>query len=153
MKLKKNYNPIATGRQVYQNFVRGRWFSEAKEYLADKDKMHDLLGMVAYLFRNRSLAPVFKDLLLLYYYVKDIASGKYQNYSKAKILMVVALLIYIVTPFDLVPDWIPGAGFLDDIALLGYVVKMADKELERYYRWSKQQPKTAKKETSTVPNS
>ena len=43
------------------------------------------------------------------------------------------LLLYLVTPFDLVPDFIPVAGQLDDAilvaAVLAYVAKSAGREL------------------------
>ena len=148
MKWKKNYNPIKTGRKLYREFERGRWFQEARDYLGDKDRMGILLGLVSQLFRNRTLAPVVKDLLLLYYYVKDVASGHYREYSRGKVVLIVALLIYVVTPIDIIPDWLPGIGFLDDMALLGYVVKMADAELQRYYKWSKKQAESVKTTTT-----
>jgi uncharacterized membrane protein YkvA (DUF1232 family) len=35
---------------------------------------------------------------------------------------VVALAAYIASPFDLIPDWIPGAGYVDDVLLFGIVL-------------------------------
>lgn len=139
--MRRKYRLIETGRQLYKRFEQGRWFKEAQNYLNDRNKMYNLLGLVQHLFHNRALAPVIKDLLLLYYYVLDIVKGRYDSYSRAKLILIVALLIYIVSPLDFIPDWIPGAGFLDDAALLGYVVKLVDKELERYFKWSKQREK------------
>ncbi len=124
-------------RQLFREFEQGRWFREARQYLNDKERMNNLLGLVSHLFRNRALAPVLKDLLLLYYYVKDIVSGRYRHYNALKLVMAVALLIYIVTPLDFIPDWLPAIGFLDDVALLGYVVKLLDGELDRYFHWTK----------------
>jgi uncharacterized membrane protein YkvA (DUF1232 family) len=41
--------------------------------------------------------------------------------NKAKAVVVVALtLIYIVSPIDFVPDFLPGIGQLDDLAALLY---------------------------------
>ena len=31
------------------------------------------------------------------------------------------LAVYLASPIDLIPDWIPGAGYLDDILMLGFV--------------------------------
>ena len=48
-------------------------------------------------------------------------------------LALVALLAYLVMPFDVVPDFIPVAGQLDDAilaaALLAYVVRVAGREV------------------------
>ncbi len=35
---------------------------------------------------------------------------------------VVGLAAYIASPFDLIPDWIPGAGYVDDALLFGIVL-------------------------------
>jgi uncharacterized membrane protein YkvA (DUF1232 family) len=32
------------------------------------------------------------------------------------------MAVYLVTPIDLIPDWIPGVGYLDDVLLVGVVV-------------------------------
>lgn len=32
------------------------------------------------------------------------------------------MALYLASPFDLIPDWIPGAGYLDDILLAGIVI-------------------------------
>ena len=29
---------------------------------------------------------------------------------------------YLASPIDLIPDWIPGLGYLDDVVLVGVVV-------------------------------
>jgi uncharacterized membrane protein YkvA (DUF1232 family) len=52
--------------------------------------------------------------------------------SKTEKVLIVAALLYLISPVDLVPDWIPVAGLLDDAAIAGlvldYVLKrMTDK--------------------------
>ncbi len=32
------------------------------------------------------------------------------------------LAVYLASPIDLIPDWIPAAGYLDDVLMLGFVV-------------------------------
>ena len=33
----------------------------------------------------------------------------------------VGLAAYLASPIDLIPDWIPGGGYLDDVLILGFV--------------------------------
>lgn len=65
--------------------------------------------------------------------------GDYKNISKKSIVAVVAALIYFVNPFDLIPDFIPVLGQIDDMLVLGYLIKMLNKEIERFMAWQQQQ--------------
>ncbi len=65
--------------------------------------------------------------------------GDYKNISTKSIIAVVAALIYFVNPLDLIPDFIPIIGQLDDIFILGYLIKMLNKEIERFMVWEKEQ--------------
>ncbi len=37
-------------------------------------------------------------------------------------LMLALIALYLLSPFDLVPDWLPVLGWLDDVALVGLVL-------------------------------
>ena len=65
--------------------------------------------------------------------------GDYRNISTKSIIAVVAALIYFVNPLDLIPDFIPVIGQIDDIFVLGYLIKMLNKEIERFMAWEKEQ--------------
>lgn len=42
---------------------------------------------------------------------------------RRKKLILVALVAYLVSPIDLVPDFIPVAGYLDDAAIVAFVLR------------------------------
>lgn len=71
--------------------------------------------------------------------LKAWIKGDYKNASKKSIIAVVAALIYFVNPLDFIPDFIPIIGKLDDILVLGYLVKSLNKEIERFMAWEKEQ--------------
>jgi len=48
-------------------------------------------------------------------------------------------LMYFLSPFDAVPDWIPGIGMLDDIAVLAWVMKSLESELNAFRAWRARQ--------------
>ncbi len=39
-----------------------------------------------------------------------------------KYLLWLIAIVYILSPFDLLPDWIFGAGWLDDLGILGLIL-------------------------------
>ena len=65
----------------------------------------------------------------------DIVSGRYKGYNGRQLTLVVAVLLYVVSPLDLIPDFLAGIGFLDDAALVSYAIRLVDKELCRYLQW------------------
>jgi len=47
-------------------------------------------------------------------------------------LTIAGALAYVVMPFDVIPDFIPGVGFIDDIFVVGIVIKSLSDEVLRY---------------------
>ena len=47
--------------------------------------------------------------------------------------VVMAALVYFVTPFDAIPDFTPVAGFLDDLGVIAAAVKFLGNEIKGYY--------------------
>jgi uncharacterized membrane protein YkvA (DUF1232 family) len=45
-------------------------------------------------------------------------------------VLAVAGLLYFISPFDLIPDWIPGAGYIDDAGALTALVMSVRKIIE-----------------------
>jgi len=50
--------------------------------------------------------------------------------------MAIGALVYLISPFDAIPDFIPFAGLADDAALIVAVVATLARELDRYVRQS-----------------
>jgi uncharacterized membrane protein YkvA (DUF1232 family) len=64
--------------------------------------------------------------------------GEYRNISTTSIIAVVATLVYFSNPIDMIPDFIPVIGQIDDILVLSYLIKMLNKEIERFMAWEKE---------------
>jgi uncharacterized membrane protein YkvA (DUF1232 family) len=80
------------------------------------------------------LKKVSKDLALLADYVSDIIQGHYHNYNKSSIILALAGLIYVVSPIDFLPDFLP-LGFLDDITIITWAIAKIAGELSKYSQW------------------
>lgn len=52
-----------------------------------------------------------------------------------QIYWVLGAMIYVVCPIDLIPDFIPVVGFLDDMAAVGYVMTKLKSEVEDFKAW------------------
>ena len=66
----------------------------------------------------------------------DYYHGRYKKLHVSVILGSVAIVAYLLSPFDIVPDSIPFLGFIDDAFIINIVLELCvDKELERYRNW------------------
>ncbi len=108
------------------------WSNKAKEYLNDKEKTSGLLQKFQEFLQDGRLAEIKDNMLECINYVRDIISGKYKDYSVAALLSILAGIIYVVSPIDIIPDFLPIAGMVDDAAVFLFIVQSVNGELEKY---------------------
>lgn len=75
------------------------------------------------------------DLKLLQELLVAWVRGDYRGISSQALVSVVAALLYFLSPVDLVPDWLLGVGFLDDLAVLAWVVRRWQSEIDAFKLW------------------
>lgn len=67
--------------------------------------------------------------------VKAYAQGTYRDIEFKNLIIIVAGLIYFISPIDLIPDFLPLLGYADDVALLTFIVGSVSEELEKFELW------------------
>ncbi len=88
---------------------------------------------------SRHLAVFFKDVELLFEMIRDHMAKRYTRVPWHTIAAAAATLLYILNPFDLVPDFIPGLGYVDDGMVVMLAMRMVGKDLEKYKLWRQSQ--------------
>ena len=84
------------------------------------------------------LVRLFQDLRLLIPLIKDYWKGTYRDVSVKSIVIFVVALAYIISPIDLIPDYIPGLGQIDDAVILGLSLYFLEKDLRKYKEWKEE---------------
>ena len=63
------------------------------------------------------------DIPLLVSLTKSYVDGTYHAIPENAIIAVVATLLYVISPFDIIPDFIPGVGYSDDAMAVSLCMK------------------------------
>jgi uncharacterized membrane protein YkvA (DUF1232 family) len=85
--------------------------------------------------KNGPLGRFIGDVQLLISAVRDYSRGAYRKVPYRTVAVIAAALLYVLNPFDLIPDAIPGVGFLDDATVVGFALAMVEQDLEDYKAW------------------
>ena len=115
-----------------------------KLIVGKEDKLNDQLK------KDQGLEGYAKDLLLLMSLVKDYYQGNYRNIPYKTISAAVVGLLYVLNPIDIIPDFIPFIGHIDDVLVLRFCLKLVEKDLAKYKSWKDKQ--TEAKDDNSKPN-
>lgn len=81
------------------------------------------------------LGRFIEDGQLLLAIVKDYWSGTYRQIPYGGVAAIVFTLIYVLNPFDMMPDVLPVIGQVDDVAVLGACLLLVEQDLHKYKEW------------------
>jgi uncharacterized membrane protein YkvA (DUF1232 family) len=125
--------------KVDEEFVK-----EGAEKMTDKDveKVVDKSEEIKKKFTARGpLKRFIEDAKLLIAMVKDYWRKSYRQVPFGVIGAIVFTLIYILNPFDLIPDVLPVIGEVDDAAVFAACLMLIEGDLRKYEKWKEGQPR------------
>ena len=85
------------------------------------------------------LSQYWDDIKTSFALIRDWFNGSYDKVPARMIVSLAGALIYLVSPLDLIPDWVPMAGLVDDAAMLAFVFQLSKVDLNAYRRWKGRQ--------------
>lgn len=83
----------------------------------------------------RALNRVIDDLKTMCRMLGAISRGEYSEYNASSALMLLGGLVYFVVPTDAICDLVPVVGYIDDLAVLKFVIGRTSNELVAYRSW------------------
>lgn len=115
-------------RKHYDRMLRYTKGKNFNEYIND-DAIRDKINK-AY----PALKTALKNVRVLYALFKDAVKGNYKLHPSS-VAMIGGGLLYFILPADLIPDFIPVIGYLDDLAVLTTIMSSLKKEISEYHTW------------------
>src|SRR6267378_409274 len=76
--------------------------------------------------------PYFQAMLRL---IRAYSQGNYRDVPESTLVVIIAAIIYVVNPLDLIPDALPALGFLDDATVLALAVRRSRQTLDDFMAW------------------
>jgi uncharacterized membrane protein YkvA (DUF1232 family) len=126
----------ALKRRMDAEFAKA--LQSAKTYLEDASRLNGLFDEavteLASMPRNEFAEtwPYFCAMLRL---VRAYADAGYRDISASTLVVIVAAVIYVVDPLDMIPDAVPGLGFLDDATVVALAIKRSRDALDQFMAW------------------
>jgi uncharacterized membrane protein YkvA (DUF1232 family) len=116
--------------------------SKAEEYARDPEKAKNLVNEAMKKAKGKNKGPlgeVWRYLTALIRLTRDYFNKSYTDVPWQTIVLAIAALIYFVSPIDLIPDFIPGVGYLDDAGVISLVVASIKADLDNFLEWEDDQ--------------
>ena len=140
-----SFDPKASSKAAQEavqsaEFKKAR--SKAEEYARDPEKTKKLVDEALKKSRQKGKGPiheVWKYLTAIIRLVRAYARRQYTDVPWETIVLSIAAIIYFVTPIDLIPDFIPVAGYVDDAAVLAFVASAIKADLKNFLKWETEQ--------------
>ncbi|EMR02101.1 YkvA family protein [Cesiribacter andamanensis] len=67
--------------------------------------------------------------------LRAYARKEYPSLPWKSLLSIIGAILYFINPLDLIPDFIPAIGLIDDITLLAWVYKSIAGDVARFEVW------------------
>ena len=78
---------------------------------------------------------LLEDFRLLGALIKDYWKGEYRDVSLGSIAVFVLSIVYVLSPIDILSDFIPLLGQIDDAFILLFCIYLLEKDLKKYQNW------------------
>ena len=128
------------GVQISKNAIFSLFLGRATKLLGKPLKVLAIVNEAAdkladHSSKDNKFKQLFDAALTLVRMVRDYVKGDYRGIQASTMVSGVAVLLYVISPIDLVPDFIPVLGFLDDLALISWFIDKFKVELTHYREW------------------
>ncbi|PIY10594.1 MAG: hypothetical protein COZ18_05735 [Flexibacter sp. CG_4_10_14_3_um_filter_32_15] len=118
--------------------------TKAVKVIASRNKMFALLNKAYTHFSNKEndrpvsteVKEKFKTLLRL---IRALYKKEYKDFPWGSLVKATATIIYLVSPLDLIPDFIPFVGMMDDFALISWTISSLSDDIKDFENWEEAQ--------------
>lgn len=109
----------------------------AKRLIKHPDELRQLIEEAMLKVRKHSsvLREIAVDFQVILRLVKAWLARDYKDISIKSVVLFIGAILYLLNPFDAIPDVIPVVGYVDDVSVVAWVLKILKDEIEKFRVW------------------
>ena len=123
-------------RSVWNGFFK-IMVASARRFIEHPEQLRQIVDDAFIKMRKHSdaIREIAADLQIILRLIKAWLAGGYKDISTKSIVILIGAILYFLNPFDAIPDTIPVLGYVDDVAVVGWIVKTLKDEIEKFRVW------------------
>ena len=128
-----------TGRdEITRSAAFRRAEAEAESYANDPERLRNLLldarEKINHIPRG-PFAETWPYLMAMIRLIRAYHLVEYRDIPSQNLLVIIAALIYFVSPFDVIPDSVPVFGNIDDAMVVRLALESVGADLDTFMAW------------------
>ena len=135
---KKAEPTLPGGDEITQSAAFRRAAIDAETYGRDPKRLRqlveDAVGKIAVIPRG-PFAETWPYLMAMIRLIRDYQRAEYRDISEQNLHIIIAAILYFVSPFDVIPDWVPVLGHIDDAFVIALALKSVRADLDTFMAW------------------
>ena len=129
---------LAVGDEITRSAAFRRAAMDAETYARDPNRLRqlveDAVGKISITPRG-PFADTWPYLMGMIRLLRDYHRAEYRDISETNLHTIIAAILYFVSPFDVIPDWVPVLGHIDDAFVVSLALKSVRTDLDTFMAW------------------
>jgi uncharacterized membrane protein YkvA (DUF1232 family) len=128
--------------RIFNSVFFKKAIQAAGSYAQNKTGLIELLHRVitkSKLLSGGSFDDIKIKISLLVRMLRAFVAGRYKTVPLKTVTGIIAILVYFVSPIDIIPDFLPAIGLTDDVALILWLFNAIGDDLEAFRVWERKQ--------------
>ena len=110
---------------------------KATQIVNNHEKLKYLLQVTIGKMSSVTNTKFIENLKVFIRMIKAYINGSYRELPVKGIVAIIAAVLYFAMPIDLIPDFIPVTGLIDDFAVIMWVYNQLQHEIDEFTLWEK----------------
>ena len=127
-----------TADEVMQSTFFRKAVSEAAEYTKKPERLKQLFEEASRKAREVPKGALYERwayLMAMLRLIRAYYRAEYREISSQHFVIIVAAVNYFLTPADVISDWIPVKGFVDDALVVSVALGAVRDDLDAFMGW------------------